>query len=132
VTQELNLISKAQPPNDWQAGSGTGSQHPLSDPYGRLLKLLDYTAPVIDVLTGTSAGGINAAALAVAQANRRGDIGVLKPLWLADAQIESMLQIRSGQVRLHCSRATNTFCPCCRTRTRWRNRRTERSNGTVP
>ena len=98
VTHEMNLISKAQLPGVGQGGFGAASGRPQSDPYGRLLDLLDYTPPVIDVLTGTSAGGINAAALAVAQANRSGDIGGLKPLWLADAQIESMLRdpFRSG------------------------------------
>jgi patatin-related protein len=91
VTQELNLISKAVP-------QATTEVERSANPYGRLLRMIGFTAPVIDIITGTSAGGINGAALAVAQANVNGDIGVLKPLWLMDAQIESMLRppFRSG------------------------------------
>jgi patatin-related protein len=62
--------------------------------YFELLKMFGYdkTPPVIDVITGTSAGGINAAALALAQANTEGDLGLLKELWIQHGQIGDLLR----------------------------------------
>src|SRR6201992_3955365 len=51
----------------------------VRDLYGQLLDLVDVTASV-DVLSGTSAGGVNAAILGLANA-RRLDIGSLRDLW---------------------------------------------------
>ncbi|MCF6390238.1 patatin-like phospholipase family protein, partial [Mycobacterium sp. MBM] len=91
VAQELNLISKARP---FATAAELKSAPRLAkcNPYTRLLEHLHYSEPYIDVLTGTSAGGINAAALAIAQANKHGDIAMLKPLWLEKAQIEDLLR----------------------------------------
>jgi patatin-related protein len=76
-----------------------GVSHELNEltdakgPYRRLLKLLSAQAPTIDVLTGTSAGGINAAALALAQSNEnRTDLSALKRLWIQHGQIGSLLR----------------------------------------
>jgi patatin-related protein len=62
--------------------------------YGSLLKLFGYDErpPIIDVITGTSAGGINAAALAVAQANSNGDLALLKGLWIQHGQIGDLMR----------------------------------------
>lgn len=62
--------------------------------YFELLQKFGYTAtpPVIDIITGTSAGGINAAALALAQANAEGDLGMLKELWIHHGQIGDLLR----------------------------------------
>jgi patatin-related protein len=92
VAQELNLVSKATPVVEANTAPPDSQAACAANPYGALLSLLGFTAPAIDVITGTSAGGINAAALAVAQADMHGDISVLKPLWLQDAQIEAMLR----------------------------------------
>jgi predicted acylesterase/phospholipase RssA len=76
-----------------------GVSHELNEltdakgPYRRLLKLLRVQTPTIDVLTGTSAGGINAAALAHAQSNEnRTDLSALKRLWIQHGQIGSLLR----------------------------------------
>ncbi|AFM16735.1 patatin-related protein [Mycolicibacterium chubuense NBB4] len=63
-------------------------------PYRELWRFLgDPPVPVIDVLTGTSAGGINAAALALAQANaNRTDLSSLRRLWIDHGQIGSLLR----------------------------------------
>jgi patatin-related protein len=61
--------------------------------YSALLKMLGYQPPpVVDVITGTSAGGINAAALALAQANELGDLELLKNLWIQHGQIGELLR----------------------------------------
>jgi patatin-related protein len=62
--------------------------------YARLLALFGYAdpLPIIDVITGTSAGGINAAALALAQANRNGDLDLLKGLWIQHGQIGDLMR----------------------------------------
>ncbi len=91
VAQELNLISKARPFPE-PGSRPRSSKHSTSNPYTGLLQFLRYTEPYIDVLTGTSAGGINAAALALAQTNVNGDIAILKPLWLKHAQFEDLLR----------------------------------------
>jgi patatin-related protein len=68
--------------------------------YSGLLDLLGYGTlpPIIDVITGTSAGGINAAALALAQANGKGDLSQLRGLWIQHGQIGDLLRgpFRSG------------------------------------
>jgi patatin-related protein len=76
VAQELNRLTR-----------GDGG-------YASLLGLFGYAEqlPIIDVITGTSAGGINAAALALAQANRSGDLGVLKGLWIQHGQISDLMR----------------------------------------
>ena len=48
--------------------------------YGRLLDMLGLTARA-DVIAGTSAGGINGAALALGQANKLADVSLLRDLW---------------------------------------------------
>lgn len=47
----------------------------------------------VDVLSGTSAGGINGAALALAQTNKLARLDMLRDLYCAkDGQIESLLR----------------------------------------
>lgn len=58
--------------------------------YRQLLDLLDLTASV-DVLSGTSAGGVNAAILGLANA-RRLDIGPLRDFWLVDGAFDRLLR----------------------------------------
>lgn len=71
--------------------------------YGALLAKFGYASrnddgetydrlPIIDVITGTSAGGINAAALALAQANANGNLDVLKGLWIQSGQIGDLMR----------------------------------------
>ncbi len=57
-----------------------GKESAERDLYARLLELLDIVVEV-DVLSGSSAGGINAVLLAYARA-RNGDLGSLRDLWL--------------------------------------------------
>ena len=60
--------------------------------YTSLIKKLSYKLPVVDVITGTSAGGINGAALALAQASTNGDLGGLKSLWIQHGQIGNLFR----------------------------------------
>ena len=62
-----------------------------SDPYALLLELAGCTARA-DVFAGTSAGGINGAALALAQVNRGADLSMLRDLWIEQGRIESLLR----------------------------------------
>ena len=62
----------------------------VRDLYGQLLDLVDVTASV-DVLSGTSAGGVNAAILGLANA-RRLDIGSLRDLWLEAGAFDQLLR----------------------------------------
>jgi patatin-related protein len=61
------------------------------DPYGALLDLARTTA-VIDVIAGSSAGGINGAALALGEANSTADLGRLRELWADQGRVESLLR----------------------------------------
>ena len=66
---------------------------PASDPrrgYLDLLNLLDVTVD-FDVLSGTSAGGINAALLAYSRAEQK-DLGSLRKLWLEMGAMETLLR----------------------------------------
>jgi patatin-related protein len=91
VAREIDLVMQASkarrarqmstadpvpgPPNTLHANES--AQREL---YAKLLELLDVVVEV-DVLSGTSAGGINAVLLAYARA-RNGDLGPLRDLWL--------------------------------------------------
>ncbi|MDF1604205.1 patatin-like protein [Nocardioides sp. YIM 152315] len=59
--------------------------------YGELLRMLDMSARA-DVITGTSAGGINGAALALAQVNDHADLRGLRDLWAAQGRMETLLR----------------------------------------
>jgi patatin-related protein len=88
VAREIDLVMQAtRARRALQPGTTSGPRGDLTsaelserDLYGRLLKLLDIVVEV-DVLSGTSAGGINAALLAYSRV-RNGDLGALRSLWL--------------------------------------------------
>ena len=77
-----------------------GTAHELNEltkksgPYAKLWDYVGYdTAPRVDVITGTSAGGINATALSLAQANGHDtDLSLLKLLWIEHGQIGALLR----------------------------------------
>ncbi len=77
VALELDHLVKA-------GAAGTG-------PYATLLALTGCTARV-DVVSGTSAGGVNGAALALAQVNRHADLASLRDTWVEDGRIEALLR----------------------------------------
>ena len=77
VALELDRLVKAQARND--------------EPYAALLRLTGCSARV-DVISGTSAGGVNGAALALAQVNRRADIAALRDVWVEQGRIEALLR----------------------------------------
>ena len=60
-------------------------------PYADLLRLTGCTARV-DVVSGTSAGGVNGAALALAQVNRFADLASLRDVWVEQGRIEALLR----------------------------------------
>lgn len=85
VAREINLLAQA---SRWRRVGGPMPAHNrLSEPataslelYARLLDLLDMVVEV-DVLSGTSAGGINASLLASSRVTGS-DLGGLRELWL--------------------------------------------------
>ncbi|MGB7817730.1 MAG: patatin-like phospholipase family protein, partial [Ornithinibacter sp.] len=77
VALEVDHLVKA-------AATGTG-------PYATMLALTGCTARV-DVVSGTSAGGVNGAALALAQANRLADLASLRDVWVEQGRIEALLR----------------------------------------
>src|SRR5689334_9369077 len=92
VAREINLltqVSRAQ--REGVQGTGaTDAENRLRDAYGQLLALLGVDVS-IDVLSGTSAGGINAAVLGLA--NARGlDIGTLRTLWDESGSLATLLR----------------------------------------
>jgi len=76
VTYEIDALTKAR------LGEG---------PYGALLKLLQATARV-DVIAGTSAGGINGVFLALGQVFRDTDLSKMGKLWTDRGGLESLLR----------------------------------------
>ena len=59
--------------------------------YATLLKLAGCTARV-DVIAGTSAGGINGAALALAQVNPQARLMDLRDIWTEQGRLETLLR----------------------------------------
>ncbi len=70
-----------------KAGQGETSR----TAYGLMLALAGATARA-DVIAGTSAGGINGAALALAQVNGRARVDALRDVWIDQGQIETLLR----------------------------------------
>ena len=70
-----------------KAGQGGGG--PAA--YQLMLRLAGASARS-DVIAGTSAGGINGAALALAQVNARADVSALRDVWIEQGQIETLLR----------------------------------------
>jgi patatin-related protein len=60
-------------------------------PYDLMLRLTSSAARA-DIITGTSAGGINGAALALSQVNRQARIDLLRDLWADHGRIEALLR----------------------------------------
>jgi patatin-related protein len=77
VVLELDRLTKA-------ARERTGA-------YDVLQRLTGCSARA-DVITGTSAGGINGAALALTQVNRDADPALLRDLWIDQGRIETLLR----------------------------------------
>ena len=50
------------------------------------------TDVVVDIITGTSAGGINGAALALSQVNKQADLSRLRDLWAEQGRMEQLLR----------------------------------------
>ncbi len=94
VARELNLLDQASrrrehgPPPD--ADALTPDDRRVRDLYGALLDLLDVVVR-IDVLAGTSAGGINAALLGLCHATGW-DLGWLRDVWLTAGDIDLLLR----------------------------------------
>ena len=93
VAREMNLLQQASnlrrspsPP----ASAGTGRDDQCRELYRSLLDLLDVTITT-DVLSGTSAGGINAALLGLASVTGL-DLGGLRDLWLTTGSMDMLLR----------------------------------------
>ncbi len=91
VAQEVNLLVQAsgrrRTPDQPEPGS---DPDPVRTRYRRLLDLLDVQVAV-DVLAGTSAGGINSALLGLANA-RDLDLGDLRDLWIRAGDLGELLR----------------------------------------
>ncbi len=98
VARELNLLQQAAwwrnaLPESARLPAPTataGADERAKVLYLRLLDLLDTTVS-IDILSGTSAGGINAALLGLARA-RSWDLGPLRDFWLKSGAFETLLR----------------------------------------
>ena len=93
VAREMNLLQQAsnlrRSPSS-PASAGTGRDDQCRELYRSLLDLLDVTITT-DVLSGTSAGGINAALLGLASVTGL-DLGGLRDLWLTTGSMDMLLR----------------------------------------
>lgn len=94
VTREINLLSQA---STWRRAGMAPSRDSLSEEsyaalglYSKLIDLLDVTVDV-DIMSGTSAGGINAALLGYSRAQRC-DLGGLRGVWLTLGSMIDLLR----------------------------------------
>lgn len=83
VAHEINRLSWSDPDAD-------EGDAPACD-YRSVLGLARTTV-VVDVLAGTSAGGINGGALALAQVNAKADLSVLRSLWAEQGRMDNLLR----------------------------------------
>lgn len=77
----------------WMGGVALELNHVAhrQGPYDALLRLAGSSAR-IDVIAGTSAGGINGAALALAQANELAKLEDLRDIWADEGRFETLLR----------------------------------------
>lgn len=94
IAREINLLAQA---SQWRRKGGACPSDVLSKPaaeslelYARLIDLLDMVVDV-DILSGTSAGGINAALLASSRVTGT-DLGGLCDLWLDLGALTDLLR----------------------------------------
>src|SRR5687768_11050737 len=98
VTRELNLLQHASwvreaddPDRAYRAlESLQGDDAKIARRYLRLLELLDAMVDV-DMLSGTSAGGMNAALFGLSRASGL-DLGPLRDLWLKAGAFDTLLR----------------------------------------
>ncbi|GIH20264.1 patatin-like protein [Rugosimonospora africana] len=90
VCREIDLLNQASDPDARATDGRTGSDRRVCQLYRRLLDLLDVRVS-LDVLSGTSAGGINAALLGMANARRR-DTGAVRDLWMDAGAFDQLLR----------------------------------------
>ncbi len=89
VAREMNLLAAASRPEVFAAPEAAADKQ-VREKYGKLLDLLELDFS-IDVLSGTSAGGINAALLGAANVRHR-DLGMLRDLWLEQGALDLLLR----------------------------------------
>ena len=91
VVQELNRLTWAS----------------AVDPYATLLGAVDSAARA-DVIAGTSAGGINGAALALGQVNSAANLSQLRGLWVEQGRTTRCCARPSAGSRRRCCRVTSS------------------------
>ncbi len=77
VAHEINRLTHSRPDS--------------TTAYGPILAAARATTTV-DIISGTSAGGINGTALALAQVNKRADLLALRTLWAEQGRMEDLLR----------------------------------------
>lgn len=87
VAKELDDVTRARR----LTGPDDPPVHDTRSIYALLLDLVRCRARA-DVIAGTSAGGINGAALALSQLNENADIGSLRDIWADQGRMESLLR----------------------------------------
>lgn len=87
VAKELDDVTRARR----LSGPDDPAVHDTRSIYALLLDLVRCRARA-DVIAGTSAGGINGAALALSQLNENADIGSLRDIWADQGRMESLLR----------------------------------------
>jgi patatin-related protein len=90
VCREIDLLNQASDPDGVAPPGRSESDRRVCELYRRLLDLLDVRVS-LDVLSGTSAGGINAALLGMANARRR-DTGPVRDLWMDAGAFDRLLR----------------------------------------
>ncbi|MFD2686572.1 patatin-like protein [Streptomyces phyllanthi] len=95
LAREMNLLLAASRERDGDVSGrhqepSTHASREVRRSYQRLLDLLGLRFSV-DILSGTSAGGINAALLGMANV-RRGDLGGLRELWISEGSLDRLLR----------------------------------------
>jgi patatin-related protein len=87
IARELDILVHA---SDDRIAQRQPAPDPVQNAYRKLLDLLDVTV-CVDVLAGTSAGGINAALLGLVTAQRK-DLSTLRDIWLKAGSLSTLLR----------------------------------------
>jgi patatin-related protein len=87
IAREIDILVHA---SDDRVAGRRPAPDPVQNAYRKLLNLLDVTV-CVDVLSGTSAGGINAALLGLVNAQRK-DLSELREIWLKAGSLTTLLR----------------------------------------
>jgi patatin-related protein len=103
AVQEIDQLRRCVPLEAervrWRSTDGGSAPVPTQNVLATLAATTGHTSVIVDVLTGASAGGLNAVLYAAAMATRR-SVAPLREVWIQLAELDRLMRRSSGKSQL--------------------------------